>query len=144
MPPVRAVARICRDRIDVGELTAEIADPSCGAITTFVGIVRAETRSDGAALQALDYSGYESMAGEQLQALCEAVLREFPIFAVRAVHRLGVLSIGETSVALAVSAGHRAAAFDACRELMERIKRDVPIFKREIWHGGDQSWVDPI
>ena len=141
---MRAVARLCREPIDVAGLAAEIRDPSCGAIGTFVGIVRAETRADGAGLEALDYSAYEPMAGVHLKELCESMLREFPVFAVRAVHRLGVLKIGEASVALAVAAGHRAAAFDACRELMERIKRDVPIFKREVWQGGERTWVDPI
>jgi molybdopterin synthase catalytic subunit len=144
MPPVRALARICRETIDVAGLAAEVGDASCGAIATFVGVVRAETRADGVRLEALDYSAYEAMAQAELQALSEAMLREFPIFAVRAVHRLGVMGIGESSVALVVSAGHRGAAFDACRELMERIKRDVPIFKREIWQGGERTWVDPV
>lgn len=144
MPPERAVARLCRDPIDVARLTAEVADVSCGAIATFVGVVRAEQRADSAALEALDYTAYEPMALASLQGLCEALLREFPVYAVRAVHRLGVMGIGEASVALVVSAGHRGAAFDACRELMERIKRDVPIFKREIWQGGERTWVDPV
>src|SRR5262245_13568338 len=144
MPLSRAVARLCREPIDVAGLAAEFGDASCGAIATFIGVVRAETRADGAKLEALEYTAYEAMAQAELQGLCEAMLREFPVFAVRAVHRLGVMKIGEASVALVVSAGHRAAAFDACRELMERIKRNVPIFKREIWADGGRTWVDPV
>lgn len=144
MPPGRAIARICREPIDVAGLAAAVGDASCGAIATFAGVVRAETRADGAALEALEYSAYEDMALTELQSLCEAMLREYSVFAVRAVHRLGVLRIGEASIVLVVSAGHRGAAFDACRELMERIKRDVPIFKREIWRNGAATWVNSI
>lgn len=139
-----AVARLTRETIDVRALECEVGAPAAGAVCTFVGLVRAERRADGLALEALEYGGHETMALREMQSMCDAALGGHAVHAVRLVHRLGRIAIGEASVAVLVSAPHRAAAFEACRALIESLKKDVPIFKREIWHGGAATWVDPI
>lgn len=141
-PQPAAAAWLTRDPIDLAALLRDVNCPTSGALASFLGVVRAETDTSGRALAALDYTAYEVMAGEQLERLAREALSEFGLDGVRLVHRLGRLSIGEASVAVVTSAAHRAAAFDACRALIERLKADVPIFKREIWTDGSHSWVE--
>lgn len=136
--------RLVLDAIGLESLIAEITRREAGAIATFLGVVRAEKNAAGNELIALEYTAYEQMASAELDRLASAIAWEFDLLAVRAVHRLGTLGIGEASVAVVVSSAHRAAAFDACRALMERIKADVPIFKREIWSDGPATWVNPL
>lgn len=139
----RWVARLVREPIDVAALVREVEHPGCGAIATFVGVVRAERRDD-AQLAALDYSAYEPMALSEMERIAAAAAAAHEIHAIRVVHRLGRMEIGEASVALVVSAPHRAAAFDACRAIIERLKVSVPIFKRECWSDESSTWVDPL
>ncbi|TWT41678.1 Molybdopterin synthase catalytic subunit 1 [Phycisphaerae bacterium RAS1] len=143
-PPVLPPARLTRARIDVERLAREIAATQVGAVATFVGLVREEQDASGRALIALEYSAYEPMALVEMGAIVEAVTSARPLHAVRLVHRLGRLAIGEASVAALVSSPHRADAFDACRELIERLKQSVPIFKKEIWADGGATWVNAI
>jgi len=103
--------------------------------------VRAEQRGDGAALVALEYSAHEPMAIEQLALLRERAMKEFAVQDAAVAHRLGRLALGEVSVAVAVAAGHRAAAFDACRWLIDTLKVDVPIWKKDIWADGRENWT---
>lgn len=136
-------ARLVREPIDVATLVKEVEAPAAGAVASFLGVVRSETAPDGRALTALEYTAYEPMALRHMLHCCERAGASRNLIAVRLVHRLGVLQIGETSVAAVVAAPHRAEAFDACRELIEMLKASVPIFKRELWDRGNPTWVDP-
>lgn len=140
----RADARLTRAPIDLAALYAEVSDASCGAIASFVGIVRAERDASGHELEALEYEAYETMALGEMQRIAAEQCGSQGVWAVRVVHRLGRLTIGEASVAVVVSSEHRAAALAACREIMEQVKAGVPIFKREIWRDAPPTWVDPI
>ncbi|MEP0846153.1 MAG: molybdenum cofactor biosynthesis protein MoaE [Phycisphaerae bacterium] len=140
----RGAARLVREPIDVVRLESEVQDARVGAVATFVGVVRTESRADGVPLRALEYSAYEPMAASVLQQLAADAAQHADVYAIRIVHRLGTLHVGEASVAVVVGSAHRAAAFDACREAIERLKAEVPIFKREIWDDGGASWVDGI
>ena len=105
----------------------------------FEGVVRNNTR--GRRTLYLDYEAYEEMALKQMEDLAERALAEFKIRDVAIVHRLGRLEIGETSVLIVVASAHRAAAFDACRWLIDTLKRTVPIWKKEHFEDG-AVWAD--
>jgi len=141
-PPI--AARLTREPIDLAALTRAVEDAGIGAIATFVGVVRAERDADGRPLAALEYSAHESMALAELERLCADALERFEVHGIQVAHRLGRLEIGAASVAIVVSAPHRAAALDACRALIEQLKAAVPIFKKELWQGGPDHWVDGI
>lgn len=143
-PPPLPAARLTRERIDLEHLVREIASAPVGAVATFLGVVRDESNSSGKPLVALEYSAYEPMAVVEMTRIVETVATSQSVHAARLVHRLGRLAIGEASVAAAVAAPHRAAAFDACRELIEQLKKTVPIFKKEIWADGAATWVNAI
>ncbi|RMF84042.1 MAG: molybdenum cofactor biosynthesis protein MoaE [Planctomycetota bacterium] len=123
-------------------MTGEVEHPESGALLTFAGVVRSETNDAGQPLLALEYTAYEPMALAEMQRIVEQTAAEFDLNGVRFVHRLGTLAVGEASVLAVVSSGHRAAGFDACRALIERLKESVPIFKREIWADGSRTWVE--
>jgi molybdopterin synthase catalytic subunit len=118
---------------------AKLKQPADGAAVIFEGVVRDNTR--GRRTLYLNYEAYEEMALKQMDALIEQALQQFPIRAVAIVHRLGRLEIGETSVLIAVASAHRAAAFDACRWLIDTLKRTVPIWKKEHFEDG-AVWAD--
>jgi molybdopterin synthase catalytic subunit len=110
-----------------------------GAIVTFDGFVRNE--SHGRATSYLEYEAYEPMALTKMRQIAEQLHEKFAIHRVALIHRLGHLQIGETSVFIAVSAPHRAAAFDACRHAIDTLKRTVPIWKKEFFTDG-AVWAD--
>jgi molybdopterin synthase catalytic subunit len=110
-----------------------------GATVVFEGVVRNQTR--GRKTLYLHYEAYEEMALQQMEALAEQALKQFPIREVALVHRLGRLEIGETSVLIVVASAHRAAAFDACRWLIDTLKQTVPIWKKEHFEDG-AVWAD--
>ncbi len=120
-------------------ILAQIKRPEDGALATFDGIVR--NNSHGRRTLYLDYSGYEPMALRKMEQLAADALVRFAIRDVRIAHRLGRLQIGESSVYIAVSSAHRAAAFDACRWLIDTLKTTVPIFKKEYFEDG-AVWSD--
>lgn len=131
--------------IDVAAMQAEVADRRAGAVAVFLGVVRAETNPhDGRELAALEYTAYESMARSDLRRIAQAAVEQHELTAVRLVHRLGRLAIGEASVAVVVSSTHRAAAFAACRAIIEEVKISTPIFKREIWDDGESTWINDV
>ena len=142
LPPVSGGAPRCeltREPIDANAIVATIKQPADGAVVVFDGIVRDNSR--GRATLYLDYDAYEPMALKQFEALASQVLEKFPIRDIAIVHRLGRLEVGETSVLIAVASAHRAAAFEACRWLIDTLKRTVPIWKKE--HFADGSvWAD--
>lgn len=125
--------------IDTSSLLKAIRQPEDGAAVVFEGIVRNHTR--GRRTLYLDYEAYEEMALKQMEELAERALSDFKIRDVVIVHRLGRLEIGETSVLIAVASAHRAAAFDACRWLIDTLKRSVPIWKKESFEDG-AVWAD--
>jgi MoaE-MoaD fusion protein len=132
-------AAIVSGTIDTASLLKAIKQPEDGATVVFEGIVRNHTR--GRRTLYLDYEAYEEMALKQMEELAERALMDFKIRDVAIVHRLGRLEIGETSVLLVVASAHRAAAFDACRWLIDSLKRTVPIWKKEHFEDG-AVWAD--
>jgi MoaE-MoaD fusion protein len=135
----RRCSSIVREEIDTRAVLDELKQPVDGAAVVFEGVVRDNTR--GRRTLYLDYEAYEEMALKQMDALAEQSLQQFPIRDVAMVHRLGRLEIGETSVLIAVVSAHRAAAFDACRWLIDSLKRTVPIWKKEYFEDG-AVWAD--
>jgi len=130
---------IVRDPIAANRVLDGIKRPEDGATVVFEGIVRNQTR--GRRTLYLDYEAYEAMALGQMEALAQQALKQFQIRDVAIVHRLGRLQIGETSVLVVVTSAHRAAAFDACRWLIDTLKRTVPIWKKEYFEDG-AVWAD--
>ncbi len=130
---------IVREPIDPKEIRKSVAAPEDGAVVLFDGIVRNNTR--GRRTLYLDYEAYESMAIHEMEKLAQATLEQFKVRDVSIVHRLGRLEIGETSVLIAVASAHRAAAFDACRWLIDTLKKTVPIWKKEYFEDG-AVWAD--
>jgi MoaE-MoaD fusion protein len=125
--------------IDADALINHVRTGGDGAIVTFDGCVR--NQSHGRRTLYLDYEAYESMALAKMREIAAEVHAKFPIDRVAVAHRLGRLEIGETSVFIAVSAPHRAAAFDACRYAIDTLKRSVPIWKKEYFEDG-AVWAD--
>jgi len=125
--------------IDTDALIRHVRTGADGAIVTFDGCVR--NQSHGRRTLYLDYEAYESMALAKMREIAAEVHAKFPIDRVAVAHRLGRLEIGETSVFIAVSAPHRAAAFDACRYAIDTLKRSVPIWKKEYFEDG-AVWAD--
>jgi molybdopterin synthase catalytic subunit len=132
-------AAIIRERIETVSIIEGIKRPEDGAAVVFEGIVRNHTR--GRRTLYLDYEAYEEMALKQMEELAARALAEFKIRDVAIVHRLGRLEIGETSVLIAVASAHRAASFEACRWLIDTLKRTVPIWKKEHFEDG-AVWAD--
>jgi MoaE-MoaD fusion protein len=132
-------AAIVHLRIDTASILQGIKQPEDGAAAVFEGIVRNHTR--GHRTLYLDYEAYEEMALKQMEELAARALAEYKIRDVAIVHRLGRLEIGETSVLIVVASAHRAAAFDACRWLIDTLKRTVPIWKKEHFEDG-AVWAD--
>jgi len=130
---------LVREAIDIAALTRLVRADQDGAIVTFDGFVRHE--SHGRATQYLHYEAYESMALAKMREIGGQLHDKYAIHRVAMVHRLGRVEIGETSVFIAVSAPHRAAAFDACRYAIDTLKRTVPIWKKEYFADG-AVWAD--
>ena len=132
---------LTRERIDAGSIVAAIKANEDGAVVVFDGIVRNNTR--GRKTLFLDYEAYEEMALTQMRGLADKAVADFSVRDVAVVHRLGKLDVGETSVLIVVASAHRAAAFEACRWLIDTLKKTVPIWKKEhfvdgaVWADGD-------
>jgi molybdopterin synthase catalytic subunit/molybdopterin converting factor small subunit len=142
LPPVSGGsprALITRKRIDPNALVAEIKHPEDGASVVFEGVVRNHSR--GRCTLFLEYEAYEPMALKELESLIGEAMGRFQIRDAAVVHRLGRLEIGETSVLMVVTSAHRAAAFDACRWIIDALKKTVPIWKKEHFEDG-AVWAD--
>ena len=127
------------EAIDVGALVAETRS-SDGALCLFVGVVRDENA--GRETTAIEYQAYGTMAELEMEKLADSLAREFPETKVRMRHRIGRLSVGEASVAIAAVSPHRSEAFAACRAAIDRLKTTVPIWKKEFHPDGSSDWVD--
>ncbi len=124
--------------IDPRELEAAVSHPGAGAIVTFTGIVRDNSR--GQTVTHLDYEAYAEMAVPQMRKIGDEIKERWPAARVAMAHRTGHLEIGEASVVIAVSCPHRDEAFEACRWGIDRLKESVPIWKKEVGTAGE-VWV---
>jgi molybdopterin synthase catalytic subunit len=125
--------------IDVGALISTAQRPDCGAISTFVGTTRID-ESGGASVKYLEYEAYRPMADRKLEEIGGEIEERWDVREVSIVHRIGRVGPGEASVAIVVASPRRGEAFEASRYAIERIKRVVPIWKREVWSDG-YVWV---
>jgi len=132
-------AQIVREPIDTQSTLSKLKRGEDGAALVFEGVVRNQTR--GRKTLYLDYEAYEAMALQEMESLAAQAMQQFQIRDAALVHRLGRLEIGETSVLIAVASAHRAAAFEACRWLIDTLKRTVPIWKKEYFADG-AVWAD--
>jgi MoaE-MoaD fusion protein len=130
---------IVREPIPTQQIADSLKAGEDGATVIFEGIVRNNTR--GRKTLYLDYESYEPMALSEMQRLSQAALERFPVRDVRLVHRLGRLEIGETSVLVVVASAHRGAGFEACRFIIDTLKKTVPIWKKEYFEDG-AVWAD--
>jgi len=130
---------ILDEELPVAEAVARITAGEDGAVCVFEGIVRNNTR--GRETLYLDYEAYREMALRQMQELAEQAIARFGVRDVVLMHRLGRLQVGETSVLVAVASAHRGAAFEACRWLIDTLKKQVPIWKKETFVDG-AVWAD--
>lgn len=133
--------RIQREPIDISQVLAAVADEACGATVLFTGQTRRWTGE--LQTQSLSYEAFEPMAMKQLDAFRTEAMRQFDVRRAAVIHRIGDVAVGEISVAVAVSSAHRDAAFAAAAWLMDELKRDVAIWKREHSPEGEQRWVHP-
>jgi molybdopterin synthase catalytic subunit len=124
--------------LDVAAVVHEVEDPEAGAVASFVGTVRRRSR-DRDVLH-LEYEAYEDMAEPMLAALGQELTERHGLCGVAIHHRLGRVEIGQASVVIAVSAPHRSAALDACREAIETLKTTIPLWKKEVYEGGEE-WI---
>jgi molybdopterin synthase catalytic subunit len=139
IPPVSGGSfQLVDGPLDVAAVMEEVEDPEAGALASFVGTVR--RRSRGRDVVHLEYEAYEEMAEPLLAALGDDLMERHGLCAVAVHHRLGRVEVGEASVVIAVSAPHRAAALDACREAIETLKKTIPLWKKEVYAGGEE-WI---
>jgi molybdopterin synthase catalytic subunit len=139
IPPVSGGSfRLVDGPLDVAAVLREVEDRGAGAIASFVGTVRGHSR--GRDVEHLEYEAYEEMAEPMLTRLGETLTERHGLCAVAIHHRLGRVEIGEASVVIAVSAPHRSAALDACREAIETLKTTIPLWKKEVYTGGEE-WI---
>ncbi len=131
-------SRLTGSPLSLAEVVAAVEHRNAGGITTFTGNVREHSR--GKIVTRLEYEAYPAMAVASMDAIALAVEAEIPGTKVALAHRVGCLDIGESAVVIAASAPHRDEAFRACREVIERLKRDVPIWKKEIDREGGE-WI---
>lgn len=139
IPPVSGGAFLLSEApLSVDGVVREVASDDAGAIATFVGTTRA--RSRGRDVVRLEYEAYEGMAEAEMERIAGSLRERHEILDVAIHHRVGPVEIGETSVVIAVSARHRAAALEACREAIDTLKQTVPLWKKELYVGGEE-WI---
>jgi len=139
IPPVSGGAfRLTDEPIDPSSVVEEVSDPRAGAIATFLGTTRVESR--GRTVRYLDYEAYGGMAEKVMAELADELKTRHGLCGVAITHRVGRVDIGEISVAIAVSAPHRAAAIAACAEAIDALKETVPLWKKEVYEGGAE-WI---
>jgi molybdopterin synthase catalytic subunit len=132
--------KVTLEPLSVQQVNDLVKRPTDGAVVTFDGIVR--NNFEGRAVRFLEYEAYAEMAEKKLAEIGEEVRRKFLVGDIAIVHRLGKLEIGDSSIVVAVAAPHRQAAFEACAYAMERVKAEVPIWKKEFFADGADHWVN--
>jgi molybdopterin synthase catalytic subunit len=139
IPPVSGGAfRLTHGPVNLTSVVVEVVDEQAGAIATFLGTVR--THSRGRDVIALEYEAYEEMAEDVMTTIADELLARYDLCKVAMSHRLGRVEVGETSVAIAVSAPHRQDALAACADAIEALKSQVPLWKKELYVGGEE-WI---
>jgi MoaE-MoaD fusion protein len=139
IPPVSGGAfRLVDGPIDIVAVLAEVENDSAGAVASFVGTVRARSRDRDVVY--LEYEAYEGMAEEVMAQLAEVLKVRYDLTEVAITHRVGRVDVGEASVAIAVSAPHRQDALTACAEAIDTLKHTVPLWKKEVYEGGEE-WI---
>jgi len=136
----RSLVRVTTEPPSLEDALAAVADPAAGGTCVFVGTVRNRS-GEGAEVTDLTYEAWDELAERRLDEIAQQVLERWTVCRVALLHATGTLQIGETTVVVAVSAPHRAEAFEACRFGIEELKRDVPIWKKESLAGGESDWV---
>ena len=134
-------ASILTGEIDPASLINEVGSPQYGAISLFIGTVREV--NEGRSVSAIEYSAYKSMARAELDRILDEAEERFGVSALIVEHRIGLLALGDVSVAIAAAHAHRAPALDCTRYVIEEIKKRVPIWKNEHYTDGTREWVDP-
>jgi MoaE-MoaD fusion protein len=139
IPPVSGGAfLLSAEALDLGAAVAEVQSDDAGAVATFVGTVR--RRSRGRDVHHLEYEAFEEMAEAMLRRLADELTGKHGLCAVAIHHRVGRVEIGEPSVVIAISAPHRAAALEACRAAIDTLKETIPLWKKEVYAGGEE-WI---
>jgi MoaE-MoaD fusion protein len=139
IPPVSGGAfRLSSESLDLAAVVAEVADERAGAIATFLGTVRVESR--GRSVLYLEYEAYEGMAEQVMEQIAAELHLRYDLCAIAIHHRTGRVHIGEPSVAIAVSAPHREHALVACKDAIDTLKHQVPLWKKEVYEGGEE-WI---
>jgi molybdopterin converting factor subunit 1 len=139
IPPVSGGAcRLSEAPLDLNAAVAEVADERAGAIATFVGTTRVESR--GRTVLHLEYEAYEGMAEQVMEQLAASLSERYSLCGIAIHHRVGRVGIGEQSVVIAVSAPHRHDALAACRDAIDTLKETVPLWKKEVYEDGEQ-WI---
>lgn len=132
---------VTTEPLDVQQVHDLVKRPTDGAVVTFDGIVR--NNFDGRQVRYLEYEAYAAMAEKKMAGIAAEVQAKFAVGDVAMVHRIGRLEIGESSILIAVAAPHRQPAFEACAYAMDRVKQDVPVWKKEFFADGESHWVQP-
>lgn len=139
IPPVSGGAfRVSAEPLDPAAVVAEVADERAGGIATFLGTTRIESR--GRTVEHLEYEAYAEMAEDVMAQIADELKRRYDLCEVAIHHRIGRVGIGETSVAIAVSAPHRQDALAACKDAIDTLKETVPLWKKEVYEGGEE-WI---
>src|SRR6267378_4858306 len=129
---------LTRHPLEIDALLAEVQSPERGGTCVFLGTVR-----NDANVTAIDYSAYDDMALAEIQRILSDAETQWPEARVMLQHRLGLIPVGEASIAIAAAAPHREEAFAACRHVIEEVKKRLPIWKKELHVDGSATWVDP-
>ncbi|MFM7319746.1 MAG: molybdenum cofactor biosynthesis protein MoaE [bacterium] len=140
-PPELLIVELTNEVIDSSKLTERVTTAKCGAVCLFLGTVR-EFTGDRQTFD-LVYEAYPEMATKELEKILREATTRWPIPRLGVIHRLGLVPLGEASIALTVATPHRQASFDACSWMMDEIKKRVPIWKQEHWGDGSTEWVHP-
>jgi len=131
---------ITTDPIDLDALVRAVRTAACGAIVTFAGVVRETSPDDPRRVERIRYEAYAALARTQLREIADEARARFGPLAIAIVHRTGELGLGETSIAIAAAAPHRAAAFDACEYAIDEVKARLAVWKQEVFADGNSSW----
>ncbi|HYL21771.1 MAG TPA: molybdenum cofactor biosynthesis protein MoaE [Gemmatimonadales bacterium] len=132
---------LTREPLSIDQLVARVSSPACGGTCVFLGTVRNGAEEDG--VSAIEYSAYEEMVEVEFGRLVADAAARWAGARIAVQHRLGTIPAGDASIGIAAAAPHRAEAFDACRFVIEEVKRRIPVWKKELRLDGTEVWVDP-
>jgi molybdopterin synthase catalytic subunit len=130
--------KITSEVLNIADCINQVMLPQAGGIYAFIGTVRDQTK--GKKVVRLEFEAYERMALSEMKKIADDMMKRWPLHHILIHHRTGVLQVGEVPVVIAVSASHRAAAFEACRYAIDTLKQTVPIWKKEVFEDGEE-WV---